>query len=110
MLPLDAISIARRCGYRNAFPALSDARTWWPSRAMTQADYRRIDRHVRRHVRTGNDTICLSLRSAGLLGLDEDDIMVKSDGASVYLDTEEVRDRLRGFVPLVILDNIGTAE
>lgn len=110
MLPLDAISVARRCGYRNAFPVLSDARTWWPSRAMTKADYRRIDRHLRRHLRSESLDMLLSLRSAGLLGLDTDDVMAKSDERAVYLDTEEVRDRLRGHVPLTILDNIGTAE
>lgn len=109
MFPIDPLSVARRCGYRNAFPVLDDARVWWPSRAMTKADYQRIDRHLRRYERRSIDTFCLSHVSAALLGLDSDDPCADTDITSAFYDVEMVRARLSGHVPLEILDVIGTA-
>ena len=109
MFPIDPLSVARRCGYRNAFPVLDDARVWWPSRAMTKTAYRRIDRHLRRHARSSDDTVCLSHVSAALLGLDSDDLSGNADENNAFYDVDTVRDRLSGHVPLTILDVIGTA-
>lgn len=107
ILPSDRKSSAVRCGYRNAFPELADARQWWPSRAMTKADYQRIERHLRHFERAGDDTICLSLVSAALLGLDSDEPALNADERSAFFEVEDVRSRLSGFVGLAILDVLG---
>lgn len=106
ILPMDAKSQAARCSYRNVFPVLPDETAWWPSRAMTKGDYRRIEHHVRLHERSGSDHLFLSLVSCGLLGLDEDGDDT-SDGRCVMIETEVVRERLSGFVDLAILDSVG---
>ena len=107
ILPYDAKSQAVRAGCANSWPVLPDPMTWWPSRAMTKADYQRIDRHVRNHERGCDYDLCLSLHSAALLGLDSDDLFLRSNGESAFFDTEEVRRRLDGWAGLEILDFVG---